>query len=93
MTTEMKVPQDFTLLKYNGNDACEMRGLWKMEIDSTGGPFVSLSVLDDRHGRIVTVEGYVYAPKQNNRNYLRQVEAMIYSLEFPSPKENEQINN
>lgn len=93
MTTEMEVPQDFNILDYNGNYACEMRGLWRVENDFMGGPFVSLSVLDASRRRIVTVEGHVYAPKNDKRNYLRQVEAMIYSLEFPHQKVNDKITN
>ena len=91
MTTEMELPQDFNVQNYNGNYAAEMRGLWRVENDFMGGPFVSLSVLDATRRRIVTVEGHVYAPKNNKRNYLRQVEAMIYSLEFPDQKENDKI--
>ena len=91
MATEMEVPQDFNILNYNGNYASEMRGLWRLENDFMGGPFVSLSVLDASRGRIVTVEGHVYAPKNTKRNYLRQVEAMIYSLEFSDQKENDKI--
>ena len=60
-----------------------MRGLWKVQNDFMGGPFVSLTVLDPSKKRVVTVEGNVYAPKNNKRNYIRQLEAMIYSLEFP----------
>ena len=91
MTTEMEVPQDFNVLNYNGNYASEMRGLWRVENDFMGGPFVSLSVLDASKRRVVTVEGHVYAPKNDKRNYLRQVEAMIYSLEFPNQKINDKI--
>ncbi|HLN74637.1 MAG: DUF4837 family protein [Methylococcaceae bacterium] len=82
MTTEMQLPQDLNFLTYQGNYACEMRGLWKVQNDFMGGPFVSLSVLDASKKRVVTVEGNVYAPKNNKRNYIRQLEAMIYSLEF-----------
>lgn len=92
MTTEMELPFDFNILKYNGNYASEMRGLWKTHGDFMGGPFVSLSVLDASAMRVVTIEGHVYAPKNNKRNYLRQVEAMIYSLEFPNQKINDKLN-
>ena len=91
MTTEMELPADFNILNYNGNYACEMRGLWRVENDFMGGPYVSLSVLDASRRRVVTVEGHVYAPKNNKRNYLRQVEAMIYSLQFPDQKINDKI--
>lgn len=84
MTTEMQLPQDFNFLNYQGNYATEMRGLWKVQNDFMGGPFVSLTVLDAHKKRVVTVEGNVYAPKNNKRNYVRQLEAMIYSLEIPN---------
>ncbi len=47
-----------------------------------GGPFISLSTFDKERNRIVTVEGFVYAPKFDKRNYLRQVEAILYTLDF-----------
>lgn len=91
MTTEMQLPQDLNFLTYQGNYASEMRGLWKVQNDFMGGPFVSLTVLDASKKRVVTVEGNVYAPKNNKRNYIRQLEAMIYSLEFP--QQNQKIND
>lgn len=91
MTTDMEWPSDFNILKHNGNYASDTRGLWKLENDFMGGPFINLSVLDASRRRVVTVEGNVYAPKNDKRNYLRQLEAMIYSLEFPSQKINDKI--
>lgn len=93
MTTEMELPCDFNIFKYNGNYASEMRGLWRVENDFMGGPFISLSALDASRRRVVTVEGNVFAPKNNKRNYLRQVEAMVYSLEFPNQNVNDKITN
>lgn len=93
MTTEMEIPQDFNVLNHNGNYASEMRGLWRVENDFMGGPFISLSVLDASRRRVVTVEGNVYAPKNNKRNYLRQVEAIAYSLEFLNQKVNDKITD
>jgi hypothetical protein len=91
MTTETELPQDFNVLTFNGNYASEMRGLWRLEGDFMGGPFISLSVLDASRRRIITIEGNVYAPKNDKRNYLRQLEAMIYSMEFPNQKVNDKI--
>ncbi|MDP2336706.1 MAG: DUF4837 family protein [Bacteroidota bacterium] len=91
MATEMELPQDFNVLKFKGNYASEMRGLWRVQNDFMGGPFISLSVLDASRRRVITVEGNVYAPKDKKRNYLRQVEAMVYSLGFPSQKINDKI--
>ena len=67
-------------LKNNNMDVVEIRGLWELENGFMGGPFVSHSVYDDKRGRIVTVDGYVYHPNQKKRVKLRQLEAIIYSM-------------
>lgn len=62
--------------------AFEVRGLNTCVNDFYGGPFLSMSTYDKKRKRIVTVEGYVHAPNFHKREYLREVEAMIYSLEL-----------
>lgn len=68
-------------LKNNNQDVVELRGLWDLENGFMGGPFVSHSVYDDKRGRIVTVDGYVYHPNQKKRIKVKQLEAIIYSME------------
>jgi hypothetical protein len=69
-------------LKNNGMEVVEVRGLWDLENGFMGGPFISHSVYDAKRGRIVTVDGYVYHPNQKKRVKLRQLEAIIYSMEI-----------
>ena len=69
-------------LKNNNQDVLELRGLWELENGFMGGPFVSHSVYDAKRGRIVTVDGYVYHPNQKKRVKIRQLEAIIYSMEI-----------
>ncbi len=59
----------------------EIRGLWNVKGDFMGGPFVNTSVVDEKNSRIITVDAYVYSPKKNKRNYIRQLEAIVGSLE------------
>ncbi len=92
MTTEHQVPPLAQPFTFNGNYTVELRGLWRIEGDFMGGPFVSISTLDAARQRVVTVEGFIYSPKYNKREYLRQVEAMVYSLRFPDQKYNDKIN-
>ncbi len=84
MITEALYPPIFR--EYNLNDTiytAEIRGLWKMEDGlAMGGPFVSISQLDEARNRIVTVEGFVFAPAHKKRDLLRQVEAITLSLEI-----------
>ena len=82
MTTMREYPAAIKEIKFNDHYAVEVRGLWNVYEDFMGGPYIIYTVLDEQGNRIVTVDGYVYAPKFNKRNYLRQVEAILCSLKF-----------
>jgi hypothetical protein len=82
MATEELVPPDFKEFMYQDRYFAELRGLWKLENGFMGGPFVSLSTVDEKRNRVVTVEGFVYAPRDKKREFLRQVESILYTLEF-----------
>ncbi len=79
-TAEIYPPVVYDLL-INGKKIVEIRGLWELEKGYMGGPFVSHSVFDETRSRIVTVEGYVYFPNQKKRIKMRQLEAIIYTLQ------------
>jgi len=66
----------------NGNYTVKLKGLWNTEGDYMGGPFVALASIDTKRNRIVITFGYVYAPRYNKRNYMRQVETILYSLKI-----------
>ena len=67
--------------------AVETRGLWKMlDGEAMGGPFVSLTRLDQVNGRVVTAEVFLYAPGQKKRNAVRQLEAILYTLQMPNER-------
>ena len=63
--------------------AMEARGLWYMENDCMGGPFVSHSRVDTETNRVVVVEGFVYAPEKMKRGLIRRLEGSLYTLQLP----------
>ncbi|MDO4703644.1 DUF4837 family protein [Tannerella sp.] len=69
--------------KLQGKYCGVLRGLWKMEGDMMGGPFVSYARLDETNNRIVVAEGFVYAPETDKRNYIRRLEASLHTLRLP----------
>jgi len=93
MTTEKRFEQTHSVREHNGNYSAEMRGLWRVENDFMGGPYISLAELDASNQRIIAAFGYVYAPSKDKRNLLRQVEAMIYSLQMNDQAKNDKINS
>ena len=61
----------------------EIKGLWKVQNDFMGGPFISWSFIDQERNRLVTVLGQVYAPKTDKRNHIRRVESILHTVIFP----------
>lgn len=92
MIAENRVPKLFNITQKDGNYAAETRGLWRVENDFMGGPFVNLAILDLLQNRVVVLDGYVYAPGKDKRNFLRQVEAMIYSARFTNQADIDKVN-
>lgn len=70
-----------------GRYVMEARGLWRIENDMMGGPFVSHSTVDTVNNRVIVVEGFVYAPEKMKRTMIRRLEAALYTLRLPAAKE------
>jgi len=82
------VEPSFSWIHYNHKDFAELRGLWEVQNDFMGGPFVSHSYLDSTRNRVVVLDAFVYAPRYDKRNYLRQAESILYSFEWAEDQEN-----
>lgn len=93
MVTERRVSPFMNILRYKNNYSAEIRGLWRLKNDYMGGPYVSLSVLDASKNRVIVLDGFVYAPRFKKRDYLRQIEAIIYSLSLPDQAANDKIDS
>lgn len=67
----------------------EVRGLWHMISDAPdgtqvaagmGGPFVTYGFYDQASGRTYIIDGMVFAPGFEKREFLRQMEVIAYSF-------------
>lgn len=83
MTRETAWPETFREINFNGKYAVEIRGLWEMKGDMMGGPYVSITRLDEVNQRVVTAEIFIYAPEEDKRNLLKHNEAALYTLKLP----------
>jgi hypothetical protein len=82
MTTEMLIPPSIANTEISGMYALETRGLWRMEGDFMGGPFLSYSIYDEKNDRILTVEALLYGPQAKKRNIVLEMEAMLKSIKL-----------
>lgn len=86
MTHSKFVDPTFEYIKYNNKSFAEIRGLWDVENDYMGGPFVA-NVLYSPDGRyMVGIEGFIYAPKFDKIQHTRDVEAVVYSFKWNETK-------
>lgn len=79
MTTEKRFAPTFKEINFNGLYAIETRGLWRLENDFMGGPFINYTFVDEKNNRIIMLDGYLYSPKKPKRDLLKQIEAIIYT--------------
>lgn len=84
--------------------AYETRGLWHMVGEDTdgsmieygmGGPFVNYAFYDQETGRVYMIDGMVFAPNYDKREFLRQMEVIAHTFrtraEVAPPDDSESI--
>ena len=69
----------------NGCYAVETRGLWKLEGDFMGGPFVNYLIADTANARLIMLDAYLYSPRKPKRDLLMQMEGIARSFKLVSP--------
>lgn len=69
--------QEYKIRYHNG---VELRGLWASVRDKMGGPFYSYTMLSPDKTSCITIDGFVYAPQEKKRDYLREVESIVKSI-------------
>jgi hypothetical protein len=62
--------------------ATETRGLWEVRKDFMGGPFINYTIVDKKNNKVITLDGYVYAPNADKTNIIRQIQAILLSFDF-----------
>jgi hypothetical protein len=61
----------------------ELSGFWEVEGDFMGGPFVSYTTVNKATKEVVTYDCYLYSPRDEKRNMLRELQHFIYLMKFP----------
>lgn len=90
MTTDSLLT-DIRPITVQGKPVWEARGLWHVQGDFMGGPFVSHLQVDEANRRVVVSEIFVYAPGRSKRNLVRQLETSLYTLRLPQTEQTDTI--
>lgn len=81
MITEPLVPVDSVSMNMGDKFTVEVRGAWKLNNNSMGGPFLGYVFVDEKSGRLYYVEAFVYAPGEKKRNTLRELETILWTFQ------------
>lgn len=60
--------------------AFETRGIWHMTEDAMAGPFLNYTFYDEQQDRIYMIDGMVFAPGYDKREFLRQIEVIAHTF-------------
>jgi hypothetical protein len=65
---------------FQGKYAKEMRGLWRTNNVTMGGPFVSYTLVDEKEGMLYYLEGFCYTPNRPQREVMRELETILHTF-------------
>lgn len=78
---EPLVPMYTEEFTFNGKYAVETRGMWKLNDQSVGGPFLSYMFVDDATNTLYYLDGFIIAPGQDKVEDLFELEAILSTFE------------
>lgn len=79
---DIDLPMLMSSTSFNNNFALEARGIWELENDFMGGPFISYIVHNPNSDQVFFVDGFVHAPGEEKREHMLQLEHIIKTLAF-----------
>lgn len=68
--------------RIDGKFAYESRGMWEVNSDFMGGPFVNYAVRDEANNRYVILEGFMFRPSASKRDYMFELDAIIQTAKI-----------
>ncbi len=78
--TTVRRSVSYALTHANGIRRLKLSGLWQMEGDAMGGPFVCCAVVDSLRHRVVVADGFVYAPGRKKQDMVRRLSEIVESI-------------
>lgn len=79
-TTVPFLPVQSAPISFNNHFAMKTIGLWRTNNLTMGGPFMGISVVDDKTGWFYYLEGFTFSPSRDQREIMRELETILYSF-------------
>ena len=81
-TNDVDLPMFSKKTTANGSYAVETHGIWEMENDFMGGPFVNLAVVNEQKGELFMIDGFIFAPGEKKRNHMQYLDIILKTVQF-----------
>lgn len=81
-TNDVDLPMFVEKTDLNGNYAVLSHGIWEMENDFMGGPFVNAAVVNESTGELFVIDGFVFAPGEEKRNLMQYLDMIMETIKF-----------
>lgn len=85
MSTEYRYPPESREVSIGDQYAVYTQGLWRTENYFMGGPFRRIATTSKNGNEMIVVSGFVFAPKFDKREYVRELDAVISSIKLSDP--------
>ena len=80
MIDEKNAPIYHSSAKILNENAVRSIGLWKLEKDFMGGPFVNYSWFDEKTMTFYMVDGFAHAPGETKKKFMRHLEMIFTTI-------------
>ena len=84
MKTSSVMLPEVTQTDINGRIWFRSQGFWDVAGDFMGGPYTAYSTVNATTREVINIDTYVFSPKYDKRNYVRQVQALALTARIPN---------
>lgn len=82
MVTDDAYAPYFSTVTLDGKKTFETKGTWELQNDYMMGPFINYAIIDEPYNRILVLEGFCYAPSNEERDLMLHLESILKSVKI-----------
>ena len=60
----------------------EWRGIWEMDKDFIGGPFITYNIVNENEGKVLSIDAFIFAPGKKKRDMMQQVDHIVKNIRW-----------
>jgi hypothetical protein len=82
LINDVDLPLFIKPVEFNNFYAVEAKGIWELNNDYMGGPFISYLIHNPNNNELYLLDGFVFAPSKKKRELMQYLEFILNTVEF-----------